>query len=208
MHSNCGGAWGHFRDRERFWEYPQDQSLPEKKNCKIFQLFFSAKPQHSVSRFIRCPSIGTKWFWTVQIVLVGSRSFWSGQNRFGRVRFKFSGLIFIICTCPKWFGPLTKTNWTRRKQSVLDQNHFWPIEEGQGISSLLTIWLHIYFLFFYHFFSRNCGGAWGWSCWDRERFWGLLWHPHERHQSLSENKGRCHSRLVWPQLWSLMKLNW
>ena len=59
-----------------------------------------------------CPSIDPKWFWTVQIVLDGYKLFWSGPNRFGRVRiilvrFKlgFSGLIFIIWTCPKWFGP-------------------------------------------------------------------------------------------------------
>ena len=57
-----------------------------------------------------------------------------------------------------------------------------------------------FYCFFLSFFYRNCGGAW--SCRDRERFWGLLWRTHERHQSLSENKGRCHSRLVWPQLWS------
>ena len=48
-----------------------------------------------------CPFIGPKWFWTVQIVLVGSKLFWSGPHYFF-VRFKldFSRLIFIIWACP------------------------------------------------------------------------------------------------------------
>ena len=59
-----------------------------------------------------CPSIAPKWFWTEQIILVEYQSFLSGPNRFGwaqsilvRVKLDFSGLIFIIWTWPKWFGP-------------------------------------------------------------------------------------------------------
>ena len=100
-----------------------------------------------------CPSMGTKGFWTVQIVLEGYKLFWSGANCFGRIqiilaRFKldFSGIIFIIFTYPKLFGYLSKTTWTRpirigpiqndwysTKIIWTVQNHFGPIE-GQTIS--------------------------------------------------------------------------
>ena len=56
--------------------------------------------------------VGPKLFWIVQIVVVGSKSFWLVPNHFGRVqiilvRFKldFYWLIFTIWTCPKWFEP-------------------------------------------------------------------------------------------------------
>ena len=52
------------------------------------------------------------------IVFGLSKLFWMGTNCFGRVqitlfRFKldFSGLIFIIWTCPKWFGS-SKLFWS------------------------------------------------------------------------------------------------
>ena len=55
-----------------------------------------------------CPFMSPKRFWTVQIVLDGYKLFWSGPNHFGRVqiilvrfKFDFSGLIFVIWTCPK-----------------------------------------------------------------------------------------------------------
>jgi hypothetical protein len=90
----------------------------------------------SILKLILMPylSIGPKWFWTVQIVLVRSKSFWLVPNHFGRVqiilvRFKlyFYLLFFIIWTCPKWFEPdqndlnPTKTNWACPKWLVLDQ---------------------------------------------------------------------------------------
>ena len=52
-----------------------------------------------------CPSIGPKWFWTIQIVLVGSKLFWWSSNHFGQVKLDFPWLFFIIWTFPKWFGP-------------------------------------------------------------------------------------------------------
>ena len=90
---------------------------------------------------IPCPSIGPKWLWTVQIVLIASKLFWSGPNCFGQVqiilvRFKlyFSGLIFIIWTWPKWIGPV-QNDWYSTKIIWTVHNHFGPIE-GQGISHL------------------------------------------------------------------------
>ena len=41
-------------------------------------------------------------FEQVQIVLVGSKTLWSGPNHFGQVQIRFYGPIFIIWTCPKW----------------------------------------------------------------------------------------------------------
>ena len=51
-----------------------------------------------------CPSIGPKLFWTVQIVLDGYKLFWLSPIHFGQVQIDFSGLFFIIWTCPKRFG--------------------------------------------------------------------------------------------------------
>ena len=76
-----------------------------------------------------CPSMGPKWFWTVQIILVEFQLFWMCPICFGwdqiiLARFKKS----LIWTWPKWFGPdqnkldLTETNWTPPKLLVLDQN--------------------------------------------------------------------------------------
>ena len=84
-----------------------------------------------------CPSIGPKWFWTVQIVLHGYKLFWSGPNCFGCVQiilvgFKldFYGQIFIIWTFPNWFGPdqneLDPTKWLVLDQNDLDSpKSFW-----------------------------------------------------------------------------------
>ena len=75
---------------------------------EIFQ--YITENTRNISILMPCPSMGPKWFWTVQIVLDGYKLFWLGPNCFGRVqiilvRFKldFSRLIFIIWTCPKWF---------------------------------------------------------------------------------------------------------
>ena len=72
-------------------------------------------------------------FWTVQIVLVGSKSFWSRPNHFGRVqiilvRFKLD----FFFTRPKLIG-LVKNDWYSTKIIWMVQNHFGPIE-GQGIN--------------------------------------------------------------------------
>ena len=138
LHSNCGGAWGHFRDLERFLGISSRSKPSWKKNIvKSFNYFIFAKSQHSVSRFMPCPSIGPKLFWTVQIVLVGSRSFWS--NNFVQVQIRLFWTIFYNLY-------LTKTNWTCPKQFVLDQNHFGPIE---GIGQLTD---YLFFYIFYHIF--------------------------------------------------------
>ena len=34
-------------------------------------------------KFLLCPSMGPKWFWTVQIILVKYQSFWTGPIYFG-----------------------------------------------------------------------------------------------------------------------------
>ena len=56
--------------------------------------------------FMPCPSIGSKWFWTVQIVLDGQV-----QIILDRFNFHFYWLLFMIWTCPKWFGR-SKMIWT------------------------------------------------------------------------------------------------
>ena len=84
------------------------------------------------------PSMGPKWFWTVQIILVEYQSFWAGSIHFGWIqiilgRSKSKKLVqkSLIWTWPKWFGPnqndlgTIKTIWTV-------QNHFGLIE-GQDI---------------------------------------------------------------------------
>jgi hypothetical protein len=92
-----------------------------------------------------------KLFWTIQIVLDGCKLFWWGLNCFGQVqiilvRFKidFSGLIFIIWTCPKWFGPDQK-KWTHPKWLVLDQNNlngpksFWTHRRTRSITKYTVL---------------------------------------------------------------------
>ena len=79
-------------------------------------------------------------FVQVQIVLVGSKLFWSGPNHFGwmqiiLVRFKldFCGLNFVIWTCPKQLA-LDQNDLNGTKF----QNHF-ELKEGQGISVLIPL---------------------------------------------------------------------
>ena len=78
-----------------------------------------------------CPSIGPKLFWTIQIVLVGYKSFWSGPIRFGQVQIIFDrskllklvkkNLTKMISARPKRIGP-----------DENNQNHFGAIK-GQGM---------------------------------------------------------------------------
>ena len=78
-----------------------------------------------------CPSIGPKWFWTIQIILVEHQSFWTGPICFGLVQ------IIKFCpeksnlTLPKFFGPDQK-NWYSTKKIWMVQIHFGAIE-GQGM---------------------------------------------------------------------------
>ena len=108
------------------------------KNICIFRLSFKLQ-KFGLGLWAHCnalcecvlmpyPSIGPKLFWTVQIVLVGSKLFWSDQNRFGwfqiiLVKFKldFSRLNFhnldlakLSGTRPKLFG-WSKIIWTHRR---------------------------------------------------------------------------------------------
>ena len=55
----------------------------------------------------------SNWFGQVQIVLVRSKSFWSGPNHFGKVQIRLFWINFynldlckMIRTRPKWFGPI------------------------------------------------------------------------------------------------------
>ena len=79
-------------------------------------------------------------FGCVQIVLVRSKSFWSGPNHFGQVQIIFfwtnfynSDLSKMIWTRPKQIGPVQNDCYTT-KMILTVQNHFVPIEE-QGIRS-------------------------------------------------------------------------
>ena len=104
--------------------------------------------------FMPCPSIGPKLFWTVQIVLVGSKSFWLGPNHFGQVQIKFFWTTFYNLD-------LSKIIWTRPKCFGLDQNdlvvqnhYFGPIE-GQGISEFCQGCVHMrLFTLFNFLFTR------------------------------------------------------
>ena len=88
-----------------------------------------------------CPSIGPKWFWTIQIILVGSKSFCLGPNHFGQIQIR---LFWIKCynldlsTRSKQIGPVQNDCYST-KIIWLVQNHFGPIE-GQGIS---PVWMHM-----------------------------------------------------------------
>ena len=66
-----------------------------------------------------CPSIGPKRFWTIQIVLDGSKLFWLVPNHFGQVHIRFFWTIFYNLD-------LTKTNWIRPKRLVLNQDDLDP----------------------------------------------------------------------------------
>ena len=44
-----------------------------------------------------CPSMGPKWFWTVQIFLVEYQSFWTGPIRFGQ-EIKSNNLFWNLCS--------------------------------------------------------------------------------------------------------------
>ena len=63
-----------------------------KKNPTFFSRRHSIYNNRTV---MACPSIGPKWFWTIQIVWDWFTLFWLGPNNFGQVQ--ISGLIFIIC---------------------------------------------------------------------------------------------------------------
>ena len=85
-----------------------------------------------------CPSIGPKWFWTLQIVLGGYKLFRLGPNNFGQVKIRFFWTNFynldlcnMIWVLPKWIGP-AQNDWYLTKMIWKVQNHFGPIE-GQNI---------------------------------------------------------------------------
>ena len=87
-----------------------------------------------------CPSIGQKWFWTVQIVLdwyklflVRFKSLWLGPNHFGHVQIIFFWTIFynlnlskMIWIRPKQIEPI-QNNWYSNKIIWMVQNDFGPI---------------------------------------------------------------------------------
>ena len=77
-------------------------------------------------------------FGRIQIILVGSKSFWLGPNHFGQVQIRFLLTNFynldlskMIWTRPKQIGPV-QNDWYSTKMIWTVQNHFGPIE-GQGI---------------------------------------------------------------------------
>ena len=65
-----------------------------------------------------CPSIGPKWFWTVQIVLKEYKLFWSGPNHFGQFQIKIFWTNFYNLD-------LSKMIWTLPKQIVPVQNDWY-----------------------------------------------------------------------------------
>ena len=80
-------------------------------------------------------------FVQLQIVLVGSKPFWSGHNHFGQVQIRLLWTNFynfdltkMIWTQPKQIRPVLN-NWYLTKMIWTVQNDFGPIE-GQGINAL------------------------------------------------------------------------
>ena len=86
-----------------------------------------------------CPNC----FGQVQLILIGSKLFWSGPNHFGHVQIRFFWTNFYnlnlsktIWTQPKRIEPVQNV-WYSTKIIWMVQNHFGPIE-GQGMSVLAT----------------------------------------------------------------------
>ena len=107
----------------KFWEdimvlviFKVFKNLPVLFTVKNFIRTLLVKLQHNKAlSFYRSKMILDRpnCFGQIQIVLVGSKSFWSGPNHFGWVQiilvtFKldFYSLIFIIWAFPKWFQPI------------------------------------------------------------------------------------------------------
>ena len=95
------------------------------------------------NNILPCPFIGQKWFWTIQIVLVGKKMFWLGPNNLEQVQIRLFGTNFyyldlskMIWTWPKQIGPV-QNDWHSTKIIWLVQHYFGPIE-GQGIHTLRT----------------------------------------------------------------------
>ena len=86
-----------------------------------------------------CPSIGSKWFWIVQIVLDWYKLFWSGPNHFGQVQIRLftEYLIVIIWTCPKRFEPNQKDSYSTKIIWVV-QTYF--RQHGLGNCGLPQFW--------------------------------------------------------------------
>ena len=64
-------------------------------------------------KFMPCPSISPKLFWTVQIVFVVPKSLWSGPNHYGQVQIRLFWTSFynldlskMIWIRPKQIGPI------------------------------------------------------------------------------------------------------
>ena len=87
-----------------------------------------------------CPSIGTKWFWTVQIILVGSKLLWSGPHNLGQVEIRLFWANFysldlskMIWNRPKQIGTVITIGTYSTEIIWTVKNHFGPVE-GQGIN--------------------------------------------------------------------------
>ena len=82
------------------------------------------------------PSIGPKLFWTIQIVLVRSKLFWSGPNHFGQVQIRLSWTnLYNLDPTKNELDP-TKIDPTKidlAKTNGLDQNH---------LNSPKSFWIH------------------------------------------------------------------
>ena len=97
-----------------------------------------------------CPSMGPKWFWTIQIILVEYQLYWTGPIRFGQAQiildmsklWKKIVQKSLIWPWPKWYEP-TKTIWTKPKQFVPVQNNldgpksFWTYRKTRHNSALI-----------------------------------------------------------------------
>ena len=79
-----------------------------------------------------CPSMGTKLFWTVQIILLEYQSFWTGPICFGWVQIYHSRQVQAIKISPEKSNlNLTKIIWTR-------PNQFGPAKQF-GLSKLISM---------------------------------------------------------------------
>ena len=95
--------WGYYfftsKTNKKFKDFcTVDWHKSEKMSILVLNYIFLYALSFYTSKIILDPPNCFGW---EQIVLVGSKSFWSGPNLLVRFKLYFSGLIFIIWTCPK-----------------------------------------------------------------------------------------------------------
>ena len=134
--SSCGGGcrgccwWWYQRlvpSARSIWKFELNL------NCQSPLKYTNALSFYSSKMTLDCPN----HFGRVPIVLVGSKSFWSGPKHFGQGQIRLFWANFynldltkMIWTQPKQIRPV-QNYWYSTKMIWTVQNHFGPIE-GQG----------------------------------------------------------------------------